>query len=333
MVIKASAAAEVRQLIAALGREDVVAREAAVARLAILGDRAVERLVAAFRTADRVTRIGILRALDAGADDRALPVARAALTEGGDASVAATGVLRTLLDSPAPGTAAAALDTLMSVVLHESADHRLRRAAAEALESVPAVREQIAAALQGIPDARPGGSDAEATWQDAAEGRLPDAPSALRQAAQAFAADAPLGVLQQLVDRVRAREQAAEPSRLRQEWSGVRGALHQALALRGSRVALYDLRESLAEAADPLPASFLAALHAVGDDSCLEGIAAAYEGTDDVRWRAQLRDAFQAILRREHITRRAAVLKRLASKRPEAFRALVVQRPGTNVSR
>jgi HEAT repeat protein len=147
MVIKASAAVEIRQLIAALGRDDEVAREAAVARLAILGDRAVDRLVAAFTTADRPTRIGILRALEAGADDRALPIARAALDEGGEVAVAGTAVLRGLLDSPSAGTAGAALDALMATVLSGTAEHRLRRAAAEALAAVPGLREQITAAL------------------------------------------------------------------------------------------------------------------------------------------------------------------------------------------
>ena len=42
--------------------------------------------------------------------------------------------------------------------------------------------------------------------------------------------------------------------------AAVRGALHQALALRGSRVALYDLRETIERPPAPLPSSFLAAL-------------------------------------------------------------------------
>jgi hypothetical protein len=102
----------------------------------------------------------------------------------------------------------------------------------------------------------------------------------------------------------------------------VRGALHQALALRGSRIALYDLRESVAKASEPLPPSFLAALHAVGDESCLEPIAAAYDASHDARWQTQLREAFQAIVRREHLTRRSAAMKRLAAKRPDALQAL-----------
>jgi hypothetical protein len=320
MAIKASSTTEVRPLLAALGSADVIARETAIARLAIIGERAVVGLVSAYgRATDRRVREGVLRALDPMGDARALPIARDALGLGGDVALAAIGVLRGLLDSSQAATGTAALDTLMAVVLDTSGEHRLRRAAAGALDSVATVRAQVAAALAPIPPDR---SDTEATWQDAAGGgRLPDDPAALRAAVDAEAPGAPLGVLQQMIDRIREHEQAGPPP-LAQEWRGVRGALHQALALRGSRVALYDLRESLAEASDPLPSSFLAALHVAGDESCLDGIAAAHDAGADPRWRAQLREAFQAIMRREHLTRRSPALKRIASKRPAAFREL-----------
>jgi hypothetical protein len=101
-------------------------------------------------------------------------------------------------------------------------------------------------------------------------------------------------------------------------WRALRGLLHQALALRGSRVALYDLRETFLEAAEPLPASFLTAMHAVGDASCLDALASALARADgrDARWRHQLIAAFQAVARRERITRRHAVMKRALAKCP-----------------
>jgi hypothetical protein len=105
----------------------------------------------------------------------------------------------------------------------------------------------------------------------------------------------------------------------------VRGALHQALALRGSRVALYDLRESLTESAGgaastPLPVTFLAALHVLGDESCLEPIAAAFvrANPDDERWRQQLASAFRTIVKRQKLTRRHAALKRITARWPAA---------------
>ncbi|CAN5451208.1 hypothetical protein BH23ACI1_BH23ACI1_07030 [soil metagenome] len=337
MVIKASASADIRQLITALSSDDEVARETAVARLAIIGSRAVDRLLAAYRgTTDRGTRTAILRALEPSADDRALAIAREALRAGGDMGVAASGVLRSLLDSRQAPTAAAALDALITVVTDGATEHRLRFAAGEALRAVPAISVQVAAALRelpGMPDQAPegdaarAGAEAGAVWQDALEGRLPDLPGSLREALNTYSSHAPLGGLQGLVEAVRAHEQTVGADR-RSDWRTLRGALHQALALRGSRVALYDLRESLEQAAEPLPPAFLAALHAVGDESCLEPIAAAHHVAQDARWKAQLREAFQAIARRERLTRRSAVIKRVAARWGEDFKELSGARRG-----
>lgn len=333
MVIKSSASAEIRHLVAALGGDDEVAREAAIARLGIIGSRAVDRLVTAYRAAPSLdTRVAILRALEPCSDDRALGIAREALGAGGDLGAAAAGVLRGLLEARQAATATSALDALMAVVMDGSAEHRLRLAAGDALREVPAVRDQVTAALEGLPDAaaqiRPAGGHeaaaAGAIWQDAIEGHLPDRPASLREAIALRAGTAPLGLLQALVEAIRAHEGTVAPGRLRDDWRGQRGALHQVLALRGSRLALYDVRESLERATEPLPPSFLAALHAVGDQSCLEALAAAHHHArdDDARWKTQLREAFQAIARREHLTRRSAAMKRVASKWPESFKDL-----------
>jgi hypothetical protein len=95
------------------------------------------------------------------------------------------------------------------------------------------------------------------------------------------------------------------------------------LALRGSRVALYDLRETLEDRSMRLPVSFLTALHVVGDASCLEPLASAWDAAaadrtaEGVRWRQQLASAFRAITHREKITRRHAVMKRIAARWPK----------------
>src|SRR5687767_10072273 len=109
MVIKASAAAEIRALVDALSGQDEVHREAAVARLAVIGPRAIERLTDAYRTSrSRETHLAILRALEAIGHHRSVPIARAAILEGGDVGVAAAAVLRPLLSSPQGSTAAEA---------------------------------------------------------------------------------------------------------------------------------------------------------------------------------------------------------------------------------
>jgi hypothetical protein len=158
---------------------------------------------------------------------------------------------------------------------------------------------------------------AESVWQDALEGRLPDDPAILREAAQTHAPSAAFSALQKMIDAIRAREGSAPAGSIRAGWRSLRGALHQALALRGSRVAVYDLRETLEETPGPLPTSFLAALHVVGDASCLEPIATAHAGAEsDERWRVQLAAAFKAIATREKITRRHAIMKRVLTRHP-----------------
>ena len=71
---------------------------------------------------------------------------------------------------------------------------------------------------------------------------------------------------------MREREGVGAGGRRGDEWTTARAAAHVALAQRGSRLALYDLRESLERAA-PLPVEFLTALSLIGDASCLEPIA------------------------------------------------------------
>jgi hypothetical protein len=330
MVIKASAAAEIRQLVAALGGDDDVRREAAIARLAIIGARAVDRLIAAYgSTQDRGAKIAILRALEPARDTRTGSLARGAIAEGGDLAVAAASALRALLDSPHPPTRNDTLDVLVATALDPAAERRVRLASFEALQDVPGgVRERVAAALERDPG--PGltagaaglprdAAAADAVWQDALEGRLPDTPAGLRDAAKSRAPVAALSGLQKMIDAVRAHEGAATPAR-RPEWQALRGALHQALALRGSRVAVYDLRETVAAARRPIPASFLAALHAIGDESCVEALAAACANAAaaDTAWRHQLGAAFRAIAAREKISRRHSAMKRILARWPEA---------------
>jgi hypothetical protein len=60
-------------------------------------------------------------------------------------------------------------------------------------------------------------------------------------------------------------------------------------------------------------------LHVLGDESCLEPLAAAWMRADpqDERWRQQLASAFRAIIKRQKLSRRHAVVKRITSRWPE----------------
>jgi len=337
VVIKASAASEIRQLIAALGGPDEVRREASIARLAVIGARAADGLHKAYAGAsDRDTRIAILRALESTGDRRTIAIARQAIPDGGDVGVAAAEALRGLLDSPHAPTSTEALDVLVATALDPAAERLVRLAAFDAMQGIPeGVRARVAEALRSDPDERLKARAADAsrdvatgddTWQDAIEGKLPDTAGALRDAAQTRAAAAALTSLQKMIDACRAREGSVTRAK-RPEWQALRGALHQALALRGSRIAVYDLRETVQEAKGRLPTSFLAALHVVGDQSCLEPLAGTYARTDasDAWWKSQLAAAFRAIARRERITRRHVVIKRIASRWPEAVRELTAR--------
>jgi hypothetical protein len=330
MVIKASAAVEIRALVSALEGTDDVQRETAVARLAIIGSRAVDRLVEAYRqTTDRRTHVAILKTLEAIGDHRSAPVARQAIAAGGDVGVAAAGVLRSILPSPHGAAATEALDTLIEAALDRRNEHRIRLAAVEALQDTPEdVRKRVAEAIQRDPDiglrevARSAGNDAArdsarigAVWSDALEGHLPDDPQALREALETRAASAPLNALQKLVESVRTKEGSGNGG-----WLLVRGSLHQALALRSSRVALYDLRESLERSSQPLPPAFLSALHVLGDAACLEPLAGAWMRMPptEERYRHQLASAFRAIAKRQKVTRRHALSKRITTRWPES---------------
>jgi hypothetical protein len=321
VVIKASSSVEIRTLLDALVAGDDLHREAAIARLAVIGGRAVERLLEAYGSSEPQARVAILRTLEAIGDHRAGAIARQAIDEGGDVGVAAAGVLRALLSSSREASATEALDTLVAVALDGTRDRRVRGAALDALREMPAeVRERVEAALGS--DFAPSAlrrDKSEALWSEASEGRLPDDPGALRDLISARATGTPLNALRKMIDAARAQEREAKASR-REAWLALRGSLHQALALRGSRVALYDLRETLESAtgAPPLPVSFLAALQVLGDRTCLEPLAATWERTDpaDAHARYQLAAAFRAIARREKLTKGHTLMKRIAGRWP-----------------
>jgi hypothetical protein len=348
MVIKASASAEIRQLVAALGGEDDVRREAAIARLAIIGPRAVDALHKAYAGASsRDTKIAVLRALEPLADRRTIPIAAEAIRAGADLARTAVAALRALLDSSQEPASTESLDVLIASALDVTLDRHARLAAVDALQGMPAgVRARISDALRADPDAtikkRAGNlpqeaAAADAVWQDALEGRLPDSPASLRDAAASRVASAALGSLQKLIDALSAREAVETSGPKVAEWRAIRGALHQALALRGSRVAVYDLREAIERARSPLPTSFLAALHVVGDQSCLEPLAAAFAASAaDPRWRVQVGAAFRAIARREKISQRHALAKRIAARwadaLPELYGVNVKARGGERLS-
>lgn len=329
MAIRSSASHEVRRLVADLmaeGPDHSSRREGASARLAVIGTRAVRQLLDALAgAASGEQRAAILQALEAIPDARVVDPVRLALgsTEL-PVRLAAARTARALLGLP-QGTAI--LDTVTAIGLNRGEPDDLRVAVLEALASLPArtvkpVWEQLkddpSPAVRGVLK-RAGAvvEDPVAEIEEASDGWLPRDPHAVLQLVARGAADAGLSTLHRMIERVRSKESEGRKSR-RREWLAVRGALHLSLARRGSRVALYDLREAVEQASEPLPPDFLEAARLVGDVSALEPLAAAYVHSETMAdaeaWRKTLAETFRTIVAREGITRRHGVLRRVTAR-------------------
>jgi HEAT repeat protein len=333
MVIKSSAARDISRLLSELSSEDDIRREAAVARLAVIGARAVGHLLDALGADPPApARVAILRALEAIGDRRALPAAVERLTDSDPrAALAAVALVRRFLLSDDRVAARTAFESLTALALDRTRPAAAKMAAVEALDEVPGsssktLREQLSndpgSGVRRVEPTRQDGRVRPAARSlEGMLGRLPDDPDAVRAALHAEGASAPLSTLGHLVDVLRAREASSRRAEERAGWRTARGAVHQTLSARNSRVALYDLRETLADASEPLPVGFVAAIEAIGDQSCLEAVARAWSNAKpeaDAWWRGHLESAFRAIVKRERLTRRSGALKRTLARWPQS---------------
>jgi hypothetical protein len=292
---------DIDRLIADLQSSESVRRDAAVARLRILGSRALPRLidlVASHESA--VVRALGLDAIEGIDDVRVIDVAYDALRDGDiEVVIAALGVLRRWV---AEETGTRLLDAITAITVDRNLDARVRVAALAALSELP---EHL---VRPIRDQAPPPESAGPSLDD---------PVQVREWIQAYGAGATLNTLHELVTRTREREHAESSSRLRSEWLQARGRAHQALAKRDSVVALYDLRETFEGATSALPQSFLSTATAIGDASCLEPLARAWAASGkDLDWKHQLSMTATAIMRREKLTGRSAVVKKLRANFP-----------------
>jgi hypothetical protein len=289
------------RLIADLESTDSIRRDAAVARLRILGRRALPRLIdilAAHQSAH--VRALALNALEGVDDVRVIDATVGALGDGNvEVVIAALGVLRGWV---AEETGTRLLDAITTIAVDRSRDARVRVAALAALSELP---EHL---VRPIREQAPPPESA---------GPLLEDPVAVREWIQAYGAGATLSTLHELVTRTRERGHVESSSRLRSEWLQARGRAHQALARRQSLVALYDLRETFESAAGPLPQPFVSTAAAIGDASCLEPLARAWAAAGkDLNWKHELSTAAASIMRREKLTGRSAVVKKLRANYP-----------------
>lgn len=292
---------DIDRLLADLESADSIRRDAAVARLRILGSRALPRLIDLVRSeAPAAVRALALDTLEGLNDVRAIDVAFDALTDGNtDIVIAALGVLRAWVPEE---TGTRLLDAISAITVDRTRDARVRVAALAALSDLP---DHLVRPIRN-----------QAPPPESAGPSLDD-PVAVREWVQAYGPSASLSTLHELVTRTREREHAESSSRLRSEWLHARGQAHQALARRKSLVALYDIRETFEAATGALPQSFVSSAAAIGDATCLEPLARAWSASGkDLDWRHQLATAATTITRRAKLSGRSAIVKKLRANFP-----------------
>lgn len=322
-------APDITRLIAELSSTDVLRRETAVARLAIAGSRAVQQLVGVARDPGGVpaARVAAFAALEASAATPSVVAAAtaAAGSDPEDVAVAAIDCLARAAHDDGPGSTAA-FDQLASIALDSRADVARRLAALAGLDSLPERHvKPVFDTLRADPASRVVArvlrrqAGLTLPLDELVERGLPDDPALVAAVVREDADDTRLAVLRRLVDAIRAKEQH-RGEEARGPWMAVRGQVHQHLAARGSRIALYDLRETLERLRGPVPVGFLAAAAAIGDLGCLDPIAHAWLRAPGQErwWRDHLAEAFGAIVRREGISRRHARLRALLTHAPAA---------------
>ena len=300
MVIRSSSAREVQQLLTALRARDAVRRDAAIARLRVLGSRAVGRLEELAQTGTDDERGLALQALEGIDDPRVVDLALAALADRHiPVRLAAIQVLRPWV-AHEDGTRV--MEALVTRALDDQQSPELRAAARDALSQLPhhLIEPVLSAAAAAATD-----------------DPLPGDPAAV-QAWLTRHGDAPLSALHALVTTLKSGETSETHPGARRAWQVARGAAHAVIAHRGSAVALYDLRETFEAATAPLPLDYLTAATAIGDAACLEAMAKAWSATSpsEVWWRERLADTAVTVMARLKLTRRHAVIKRTHTRWP-----------------
>lgn len=321
--------------------------EATVARLAIIGRAALRQAVQRIGAAPDAHRPRLLRVLERIGDPGILPTVRPFLAhDDADVATAAVDAMGALLDASDSHVSATALDALTATLLDTSRPDIVRLRAFDAItgtadrsstydtDIVEPLRAQLrrdtSAALREAAGGDQDGAgehggdidrapDAEL---DAILARdLPGSPEEFRLLIAAAGTDAPLTTIHRAIERVRAHETSVAADDV-EPWRVVRATAHLALAARGSRLAVYDLREALEKLGAHTPVGMLSALQQVGDASVLDEVADAWQAIGDPWFRDQLVAIFRAVVARERITKRHAIAKKLAARLPEASAAL-----------
>ena len=176
---------DIDRLIADLQSSDSIRRDAAVARLRILGSRALLRLVDLVASdASAPVRALALNALEGINDVRAIDAAVDALQDGDiEVTIGALGVLREWV---AEETGTRLLDAITAIAVDRTRDARVRVAALAALSELP---EHL---VRPIRDQAPPPESAGPSLDD---------PTAIREWIQAYGSSATLSTLHALIEQ------------------------------------------------------------------------------------------------------------------------------------
>ena len=300
---------EMDRLIADLESSDSVRRDAAVARLRVLGARALPRLAKFIESSEplecpRAARSSALEGLE---DPHA---SRSRSTRAGRDRTSSRSSPRSA--SCAAGspqeTGTRLLEAITAIAVDRGRDARVRVAALDALSDLPdhlvrPIREQ-------------------APPPEAAGPPL-DNPVAAREWIEAHGGKATLATLHDAIKTFRDSEDRADTSRGRTEWMTARGAAHQTLAERGSRLALVRRARDLQQrAALRCHRDSSKPCGRIGDASCLEPLARAWSATRGRRLACTTR-----------IRRARRIVDALEARRTERRREEASARTGRGFSR
>jgi hypothetical protein len=309
-----------------------IAREAAVARLAIAGPRAEGLVLQALAAADPRGQAALLGVLERLTSARALE-AGVALLSAADPTVATAAVaaVRAHLGADDPDMASRALDALVTTSLDPARAEGARLAAIDAIGDAGGATHALQARLHDDPSARVRRAvgDAAGPAGIAGPGQIEAIaadpghdPLAVQRLLGEVGAQGSLSALHQLVLAIAHRERTAATAAERAGWTVALGAAHHALAARGSRLGRLDLRDALERTPPERLGELVAAAEAIGDATCLAPLAAAWTAAEGPT-RARIEAAFAAIVARDRLTRRHAAVKDVLARWPLAATELL----------
>lgn len=351
MPIVPSRSGRIQDLLGRLASGGPAERDSAVAGLTLLGVRVVEPLRAILPTANQAARLAALEVLDRIEDHAALaplldlvrdegePVAQRAMEAvGGRPDPRAAKALARVLAGPAPasrrrGAALAlvrmqaaglveALDPLAARLLDEREEAGLRVAILEALRAqepplLPATLRPLLKRLAASADPQLAARARSTTDAHVSLERLVDelvasgrsAEGVARTTAALAGRGAPaIPALQKALERLGpVGRGGGDASSLR-----ARAAIHETLAALDSRVALYDLRETIATRPRAVMPTLIRAAGRVGDGSLVPVLARAV--AEDTALLDACAGALAAIVAREKLRKTSAACK---SVRPD----------------